>query len=192
MSTDTMPSQKKLTVLLVRHGETDSNVKRILQGSLDTPLNENGKRQTREAANALRDIVFDRAHCSSLNRCVQTAEPIVAGRVMRTSYSNLIWEKDLGTLEGMEYHGAMAKLKRENKILDDFGEGQDAFVKRLMAFWDSQVLPFAADSASSEYMLIVTHGGCIATLCRELATRGYQAASEHTGGYAVPRSTQYG
>lgn len=188
MSSDSASVPRKLTVLLVRHGETDSNVNRILQGSLDTPLNANGKVQAREAAHALVGLTFDRAHCSSLSRCVQTAEPIVSGRAMRTSYSNQIWEKDLGILEGMEYGKAMDKMQEEHKVLDNYGEGQSAFIKRLMAFWDSQVLPFAADSVSPERMLIVTHGGCIATLCRELARRGYEAAPDQTEGFPVPRS----
>lgn len=179
----------KLNVVLVRHGETDSNVNRILQGSLNTSLNKNGKGQALEAAKALKDRHFDRAYCSSLERCVQTAEPIVSGRAMRTSYSRELWEKDLGDLEGMQYLDARTKMKNEDKDIDDYGEGQAAFTQRLLAFWDSQVLAYASETEGPESMLIVTHGGCIATLGRTLAARGYEQAPGHNGQYVVPRST---
>lgn len=176
-------------VILVRHGETDSNVNHVLQGSLNTPLNANGKSQARQTGEHLKDVHFDRAFCSSLERCVQTAEPIVSGRVLRTSYSREIWEKDLGILEGMQLKDATQKMKAEGKILDNYGEGQKAFAARLLAFWDSTILPLVADATvKSETVLVVTHGGCIATLARELALRGYESAPGHSGNYVVPRS----
>lgn len=178
-----------LKVILVRHGETDSNVKHVLQGSLNTPLNTNGKAQARQTGLHLKNMHFDRAFCSSLDRCVQTAEPIVSGRVLRTSYSKEIWEKDLGVLEGMQFQDATQKMKQEGKVLDEYGEGQKAFAARLLAFWDSTILPFVSEAqGKEETILIVTHGGCIATLARELALRGYEPAPGHSGNYVVPRS----
>lgn len=178
-----------LKVILVRHGETDSNVKHVLQGSLNTPLNTNGKAQARQTGLHLKSMHFDRAFCSSLDRCVQTAEPIVSGRVLRTSYSKEIWEKDLGVLEGMQFQDATQKMKQEGKVLDEYGEGQKAFAARLLAFWDSTILPFVSEAqGKEETILIVTHGGCIATLARELALRGYEPAPGHSGNYVVPRS----
>ena len=181
-------SEKMLTVTLVRHGETASNVDKILQGSLNTPLNTTGHLQAKEVASALIETPFVRAFCSSLQRCVETAEPVVSGRAMRTSYHKEIWEKDLGRLEGLPYLEATKQMRAEGKVLDDYGEGQAAFARRLLAFWDSTILPFAQGSPASEGILIVTHGGCIATLARELAARGYSNAPGYNGEYTVPRS----
>ena len=66
-------------IYLVRHGETELNVKRVLQGRSDYPLTETGVRQAQEVADWFREqgIVFDRVYTSPLVRAVQTARIIV-------------------------------------------------------------------------------------------------------------------
>jgi hypothetical protein len=58
-------------VYLVRHGETTENRKRIIQGQLDTDLNELGLEQARLAALALKDVPIDIAYTSSLKRAAK-------------------------------------------------------------------------------------------------------------------------
>jgi hypothetical protein len=55
-------------VFFVRHGETDSNRDRIVQGQLDTQLNATGLQQAAMTAEALRHITFDKAFTSDLQR----------------------------------------------------------------------------------------------------------------------------
>lgn len=55
-------------VYLVRHGETDANRKHIIQGQMDTPLNDRGVQQAETVARALRSIPFDTAYSSDLSR----------------------------------------------------------------------------------------------------------------------------
>ncbi|MBI2630816.1 histidine phosphatase family protein [Candidatus Nomurabacteria bacterium] len=47
------------TLYLVRHGETEWNVKKITQGQSESTLTENGIRQAEETAEKLKDIKFD-------------------------------------------------------------------------------------------------------------------------------------
>lgn len=61
-----MTTQAK--IYLVRHGETDANRKRIIQGHLDIPLSEIGLEQAALVASALRVIKFDIALSSDLSR----------------------------------------------------------------------------------------------------------------------------
>ncbi len=56
-------------VTLVRHGETNENVKKILQGSLDTHLNNHGQKQAEALGVRLKDFHFDSVFCSDLQRC---------------------------------------------------------------------------------------------------------------------------
>jgi len=61
-------------IYLIRHGETDWNNKRRLQGGLsDTPLNENGLRQTRNLALRLKDEKLSAIYSSPLSRAKVTA-----------------------------------------------------------------------------------------------------------------------
>ena len=52
----------------VRHGETEWNRMRRIQGQLDVPLNETGSKQATLVAEALKDIPFARAFSSDLQR----------------------------------------------------------------------------------------------------------------------------
>lgn len=60
-----------LIVYLVRHGETDQNRQGIIQGQLETSLNETGREQTRRLAVALKDIHFDHYFTSSIGRAIE-------------------------------------------------------------------------------------------------------------------------
>ena len=68
-----------MIIYLFRHGETDWNKERRLQGHSDIPLNEFGRELAVKTAAALKEkgITFDRAFCSPLNRAFETAEIIV-------------------------------------------------------------------------------------------------------------------
>jgi broad specificity phosphatase PhoE len=61
------------TILLIRHGETDWNRKKIFRGVHDIPLNQNGRDQARLAADALRSEQIDAAYTSPLSRAAETA-----------------------------------------------------------------------------------------------------------------------
>ncbi len=60
-----------LRIYLVRHGETDANRRGVIQGQLDTPLNELGQRQAELVALRLRSISFDVAFTSDLRRATR-------------------------------------------------------------------------------------------------------------------------
>ena len=55
-------------VYLVRHGETDANREGIIQGQMNTPLNNRGVYQANIVREALRSIPFDTAYSSDLTR----------------------------------------------------------------------------------------------------------------------------
>ena len=57
-----------IRIYLVRHGETEANRKGIIQGQLDTSLNETGIRQAQNVARALQTIPFKKAYSSDLSR----------------------------------------------------------------------------------------------------------------------------
>ncbi len=89
-------------IYIIRHGQTEKNRAKLLQGRSDVPLNDEGVRQALEVAEKLaaEGIVFDRIYTSPLTRAVQTAE-IVAGHVPHTVDPRLI-EMDYGPYEGMD------------------------------------------------------------------------------------------
>ena len=87
-------------IYIIRHGQTELNNKKALQGRSDHPLNDTGIAQAQEAAAMLQNVKFDVVYSSPLIRAVQTAkilapelEPIIDDRLI---------EMDYGPYEGME------------------------------------------------------------------------------------------
>ena len=68
---------KMATLYIVRHGETEWNKRRKVQGHADIPLNEYGKYLAEETAKGLKIIRFDCAYTSPLKRAKQTAQIIL-------------------------------------------------------------------------------------------------------------------
>ena len=64
-------------IILVRHGETNWNKEGRFQGQIDIPLNENGKHQAQKASEFLKNIKFNKAYSSSMDRPYETAKIII-------------------------------------------------------------------------------------------------------------------
>jgi len=90
-------------IYIIRHGQTDLNKKRVLQGRVDEPLNEDGIRQAEAAAELLRslDIVVDFVWSSPLQRAVDTAG-IVVGEGIKVHTDERLLEMDYGPYEGAD------------------------------------------------------------------------------------------
>lgn len=76
-----------MKIYLIRHGQTDYNRKRLLQGQCDIVLNEYGRKLARLTAQGLKDVSFDVIYTSPLKRAKETAEIIAGDR-------NAVWIED--------------------------------------------------------------------------------------------------
>lgn len=90
-----------MRLYLVRHGETDSNKKRLLQGHSDCELNEYGRELARRTRDGLRDVPFDVAYTSPLRRAKETAQILIEGRNIPLFEDKRICEIGFGEYEGM-------------------------------------------------------------------------------------------
>ena len=88
-------------ILFARHGETDDNVPPPrVQGWIDTPLNDRGRAQARELADAVRERELTVVHSSHLARARETAE-IVAGELgLEVIVDERLAESRRGSWEG--------------------------------------------------------------------------------------------
>jgi len=98
---------------LVRHGETDKNLEKVLQGRINTKLNENGIRQAETAAAhfAKLGIRFDRIWSSPLDRALQTAR-IIAGEQTELMTDERLLEMEYGPYEGRSFAEPDPELTR--------------------------------------------------------------------------------
>lgn len=67
-----------MKIWLVRHGQTNLNKQKVMQGRTDEPLNETGIAQAKAARQRIGDIQFDAVYASPLSRAVTTGA-IVGG-----------------------------------------------------------------------------------------------------------------
>lgn len=88
-----------MTLYVVRHGETDWNKERRLQGQADIELNEFGRQLARETAKGMSHISFTEIYSSPLLRAKETAEIIANGRVVKTD--DRLKEMSFGPYEGL-------------------------------------------------------------------------------------------
>jgi len=65
-----------LEIWFVRHGETNWNVDRRIQGWTDVPLNPQGQRQAQLLAESLEGMAFRALYSSDLERAISTAVPL--------------------------------------------------------------------------------------------------------------------
>lgn len=90
-----------MKIYMIRHGETDWNKMRKLQGQVDIPLNEFGRHLAVETAHALKDISFDIVYTSPLKRAKETAELVIGERDIPIIEDKRIMEMGFGEFEGL-------------------------------------------------------------------------------------------
>lgn len=94
-------------LLLLRHGETDSNVEGRTQGRREVPLNAHGRRQAEAAAGLLRAYEPAAVLSSPAQRARETATPVAAVHGIEISVDGRLAELDQGDLDGL----TMAELR---------------------------------------------------------------------------------
>ena len=97
-------STGQLHLLFIRHGETQDNIDKILQGQRDTDLTDKGHREAKVLADKLRGQQIDAIYHSPLNRMKQTIAPILADLPdVPVEADKDLMGQGLGELEGHPY-----------------------------------------------------------------------------------------
>lgn len=89
-----------MKLYMVRHGETAWNKERRIQGQVDIPLNEFGRRLAEKTAAGLSQVRFDICYSSPLSRAKETAALILRGRPTPVIEDERIIEMAFGEYEG--------------------------------------------------------------------------------------------
>lgn len=150
-----------MKLYLVRHGQTDYNIKHAPQGVIDIPLNETGKAQARELSQRIKPINFDAYYVSPLKRARQTAEIITGGQA-QFQVDELLRERSFGDVEGKivnwEEIGDIYDLELDIKSHDI--EPISHLIARTRQFLDQLKAQHLADAK----ILIVAHGALLRAL----------------------------
>jgi broad specificity phosphatase PhoE len=153
------------TILLARHGETDWNLERRVQGHSDRPLNETGLAQARALAESLADEPLDAVYSSDLLRAYETARIVAEPHGLEVIPVPALREKHFGTWEGLT----------DEEVLDRFpqavgGGWGDAETSEELGERVRAALNEIAAKHQNGRVLVVTHGGPLRVAlrwCRE-------------------------
>lgn len=156
---------------LLRHGETDENLKNVYFGRRDPPLNSHGIAQMKGLQPTLEKIHFDLVYSSPLKRCVESAKILVKEQEIHLHEGLL--EMDFGVWEGCHYSECLQKYPEEFLLWSsDYKTHGPPGGENFMSFWQ-RVKSFLEELEEKEEgnFLIVAHEGVLKMLTSLVLTR---------------------
>ena len=165
---------------LVRHGETDWNAERRLQGYTDIPLNAHGLAQAVQMAKALKkaNFQFDVLYTSDLHRAKQTAQAIEHLYAVSAISQSSLRERHLGALQGLTIHEApllepeLWQIHLSRDIHQELRGGESIlqFANRIKT-----ALQEIQEKNAGKTILIVSHGGTLDMMYRIASNQALDA-----------------
>ncbi len=160
-------------LILVRHGLTNWNQEGRWHGLTDIPLNEEGKAQARQAAQAIKDLKIDTAYTSELSRTKQTYQEICNSLSLSCPivHDKALNERDYGMFTGKNKWDVEASLgeKEFQKMRRDFnapipgGESLKDVYGRVVPFYQDQIMK---DLKMGKNVLVVSSGNTLRALIK--------------------------
>jgi uncharacterized phosphatase len=142
------------TILLARHGETDWNLHRRVQGQSDTPLNETGRAQAETLAQELAGERIDAVYSSDLVRAHETARIVAEPRGLHVTALPDLRERHFGTWEGLTDDEVLVRFPEARRGHWGDGETLEDVAERVLSG-----LIRIAESHPDGQVLVVSHGG---------------------------------
>ena len=175
-------TQTTTHLYLVRHGETDFNRQRIVQGrGVNSPLNEMGHAQAQALAERFLSEPVDAIYCSPLQRAIQTAQPVADAMGIKAIPTDPdLEELSWGVFEGQSQSEALAAAFAEMKRRWSDGE-YDFALENAESLRQVQTRGVAAIKRilaveAGRRVLVVAHGRFLRILLATLLTE-----------YGIPR-----
>lgn len=160
-----------LQVFLVRHGETQWNAERRLQGQSNSPLTEFGERQAKRVGERLKSYGITHIISSDLGRACQTAEIIAACCDCPVVTDARLRELNMGVLETRALNGLTPeeegwRQSLVNGTVDGRIPGGESMAETAARM--QQALNACLDLPAGSRPLLVSHGMALGTLISTL------------------------
>lgn len=190
--------KKLITIFVVRHGQTEFNIKKIIGGTLEpNPLSTTGKAQAIKLGKRFNDIKLDIVYSSDLSRAQETAKIIADMKNLPVNVSKLLRERDWGSLQGKTFEEAQKEHRvaflKESKV-----EGEEAlnfkYVEDMESLKDTiarfkRFLETIVNKQHGKTIVIVSHFDIMIGYLVGLGLGSYQelmnASFDHTGYYKL-------
>lgn len=161
--TDASTDAPPVLIALVRHGETDWNRERRIQGMTDIPLNDTGRAQAAATGARLSGDEWQAVYGSTLSRAAETAAIIADSLGLgRPELVDELVERSHGVLEGLDHAGRLA-VEAQAATIEGL-EPRSSVIARATA-----ALAEIADAHAGGSVVVVSHGGVIHSLLLHLS-----------------------
>lgn len=153
-----------MEIYLIRHGQTEWNAVRKLQGNIDIPLNDIGREMAVATGKSMKEIKFDRIYVSPLSRARETAELICGERDIELIVDEQLRELSFGDDEGRQYEEITEDPQSSFRYFFSEpekykpchnGETLEHLCERAAQFIEREILPL---EDKFERIMIVAHG----------------------------------
>ncbi|WJY68587.1 Glucosyl-3-phosphoglycerate phosphatase [Corynebacterium auris] len=158
---------------MLRHGQTEYNAARRMQGQLDTVLSAAGVEQARTAAQQLKGAGITRIVSSDLTRARHTAEIVAAALGVDVTEDPRLRETHLGQWQGLTHEevdnahrGARAHWRNNPSWAPPGGESRLEVARRARPVVDELIASYPQWQDNA--VLLVAHGGTISALTSNL------------------------
>lgn len=159
------------TLLLVRHGRTADNARRIFQGQGGRGLDDEGRRQARQLAQRLRTAGIERIVSSDLERAAETAGILGEALGLSVELDEALREVNVGAWTGLSY-GEVAERHPDEWAAWGAGHdlrrgGGETYAELALRVAAAVERISAVDGA--ETIVVVSHGAALRSfVCRLL------------------------
>ena len=144
-------TMNKTIMYLTRHGQTEENAAHVLQGWMPGHLSAEGIKQVESLRDELKEVRFDAVVCSDLKRCVDSATILSEPHGLTPQPTQLLRERDWGSLTGKNILDQIVNLKVEHWPADV--ESEPAIYQRALKF-----LEYVQRHYAGKTILAVGHG----------------------------------
>ncbi|WRT63492.1 uncharacterized protein IL334_000397 [Kwoniella shivajii] len=150
-----------IRLYIVRHGKTEYNVKDIIQGQLDIPLNSLGRSQAEESSEKFRNIIIDELWSSDLSRAKETAKIISQYHVgLPLQVDARLKERGMGSWQGKPNEEVGMSSEPDDV------ESYQATTHRTIAWLHDLLSAHISATESVRSVVVVTHEDCITSLAQ--------------------------
>ncbi len=176
-----------MKLIIARHGETEENVKKIIQGQKYGKLTNKGIEQAKKLAQRLKNEKIDVIFSSDLQRAKDTTKEIAKFHKVPIYYVPELRERAQGIFEGEAYE-ELYKARKESGIsrVEFRPEGGENYIdikKRAEKFLNE-----VFDKYKGKTVLLISHGGLIAILLAILLKKPietFSPAQYHNAGVNI-------
>jgi 2,3-bisphosphoglycerate-dependent phosphoglycerate mutase len=161
-------------LVLVRHGQSEWNLKNLFTGWRDVDLTEQGVNEAREAGRKLKaqGITFDIAYTSALKRAQRTLSLVLeemGASNLPTAKDLALNERDYGDLSGLNKDDARKKWgeeqvlvwRRSYDIAPPGGESLRDTLARTLPYYVQEILPSVL---RGQRTIVAAHGNSLRAL----------------------------